>query len=505
MDKRDGTSGSQMNDGDHMNRRSLLKLAGAAALTTATSRFATSQPGQAPSSDKKAERPNILFIIMDDLGWRDVGFNGSDFYDTPNIDRLRSRGVFFSNAYGTCPVCSPSRASVMTGQYPPRVGITNYLRGESPRPFAKFAHPEFLQSLPLDAPTIAKTLKKAGYTTAMGGKWHLGPEEEIAQHGFDRVFTTHGGPYWSELTGYGEQFIEDNRTRPFYLYLAHNLVHTPLQSTHDRIEKYTEKSNRFDVRTRKITAPQQNNPIYAAMVSEMDESIGRLVKKIEDIGASDRTIIFFTSDHGGLITPERDRHTTVTDNRPLRGGKGCLYEGGIRVPAVMYWPGVTKAGTTVDVPIAHVDHYPTILEMTGVSDEPSHKLDGESLVPLLSGSNKLKRDSIYWHYPHYNIEGGWPSAAVRKGNLKLIESYEDKNVELYDLSQDISESNDLSKSNPKKTREMLEQLRAWQKDVGARMPLPNPKYDAAREFVLSGPALPRPGSTPPPIEVEEPA
>jgi arylsulfatase A len=448
-----------------------------------------------------APRPNFVFILMDDLGWADVGFHGSDFYETPNLDRFARESMRFEQAYAACPVCSPTRASIMTGKYPARLHLTNFIPGRSPRKFARLIPPEFEQQLPLAEQTIAETLRGAGYATASIGKWHLGGNGfGPGEQGFDFVFSTAGrhlAPNWSvnpphqpradeqrwaRMTEEAEKFIETNQGKPFFLYLPYHLPHIPLESTPARIAKYQAKLERPEFRARAaVKAPSQNNPVYAAMIEEMDEGVGRVLRKIDAAGVAARTVVIFMSDNGGLTAREfEDR--PATSNAPLREGKGHVYEGGIREPLVIRWPGVTRPGSVCDVPVSSIDFYPTLLAIAGVKDAPGHMPDGESLVPLLRRAGGLKRRALFWHYPHYSNQGGSPGAAVRSGDHKLVELYEDRRVELYDVRRDPGEKNDLAAQMPEKTAELRSILHAWLKETKAAIPTPNPAFDKNREM-----------------------
>ena len=437
--------------------------------------------------------PNFVLILVDDLGWRDVGCNGSTFYETPNIDRLAASGRRFTDGYAACPVCSPTRASILTGKYPARLHLTDWLPGRADRPSQKLLRPKFLQHLPLEEVTLAEALKPLGYVSASIGKWHLGgPDYSPEKQGFDlnvggcdkgsppsyffpyknRTFSLPGleegreGEYLTDrLTDEAEKFLQKNRDRPFFLYLAHYAVHIPLQAKKDVVAKYRAKVK---------PGQGQDNPLYAAMVEAVDDSVGRVLKKLEELKVADRTVVIFTSDNGGLSVKEGP-NTPSTSNAPLRAGKGYLYEGGIREPLLVRWPGVTKAGSTCDVPVCSVDFYPTVLEMAGVR-EGAGAVDGVSLVPLLRQAGEPRRDALYWHYPHYSNQGGRPGGAVRQGQYKLIESYEDGKLELYDLREDVGEANDLARRLPEKTAELHRLLREWRTAVQAQMPSPNPEY-----------------------------
>jgi arylsulfatase A len=435
-------------------------------------------------------QPNFLFILIDDMGWRDLGCYGSSFYETPNIDRFAKQAVRFTNAYAACPVCSPTRASILTGKYPARLQLTDWIPGRKQWPSSRLLTPPFKQELPLEEVTIAQVLKPLGYSSASIGKWHLGgPQFYPDKHGFDLNVggTARGqpqsyfGPFnlpnleggskdeylTDRLSAEAEKFLEQNRSRPFFLYLPEFAVHTPLQAKQGVIERYQAKVR---------PGSPQHDPVYAAMISSLDENVGRILKKLDDLALSERTVVFFMSDNGGLVY-ENKRKETVTSNAPLRAGKGHLYEGGIREPMMVRWPGVTKPGTTSDVPVISIDFFPTILELAGVRIDPNWSVDGLSLVPLFKGHGPPRRDALYWHYPHYSNQGGVPSGAVRAGDYKLIEFYEDGRLELYNLASDVRESRNLAQSDPRRAAELHEKLKRWRTAVGARMPAVNPNHD----------------------------
>jgi arylsulfatase A-like enzyme len=437
--------------------------------------------------------PNVVLFVADDLGWADVGSNGSSFHRTPHIDRLASDGMRFTRAYAACPVCSPTRAALMTGQYPARLRLTDWIPGNRQFASRRLLRPEFRQELPLEEVTIAEQLQAAGYVTAQIGKWHLGGEGyEPTRQGFDLGIAGDGlgsprsyfapyvgrdgrsipgleeapaGEYLTDrLTSEAEQFIEANRNRPFFLYLPHFAVHTPLKAKEDKIAKYR-------------AAPKppglQNNPIYAAMVESMDESLGRIVARLDALGLSENTLVVFTSDNGGLATLEGP-NTPATNNAPLREGKGYLYEGGIRVPLIVKWPGHIKAGVTSDVPTSSIDIPPTIAAACHAPFEK--RLEGVSLLPVLEQSGESPARDLYWHYPHYSNQGGKPGGAIVSGNYKLIEFYEDGRRELFDLSQNASESKNLIEREPQRAAQLARRLATWLHSVNADMPTPNPDY-----------------------------
>jgi arylsulfatase A len=437
----------------------------------------------AQASPQTALPPNFLFILVDDMGWRDLGCYGSSFYETPNIDRLAAQSMRFTNAYAACPVCSPTRASILTGKYPARLGLTDWIPGRNQWPTARLITPKFEQQLSLAEVTIPQVLKPRGYASASIGKWHLGgPEFYPDRHGFDLNVggtfrgqpQSYFGPFdlpnltggtkddylTDRLTVEAEKFIEANRARPWFLYLPEFAVHLPAQAKADVIERFRKKADPKNA---------QHNPVYAAMVASLDENVGRILKKLDDLDLAHRTVVLFMSDNGGLVYEGKSKEM-VTSNAPLRGGKGHIYEGGIREPMMVRWPGVTRAGSICDTPVSSVDFFPTIAGGLAV--------DGVSLAPLLRRQS-LRRGPLFWHYPHYSNQGGVPAGAIRDGDYKLIEWYEDGRVELYNLARDIGESEDLAKADLGRAARMLGLLRKWRETVHAAMPVANPKYDAA--------------------------
>ena len=403
-----------------------------------------------------------------------MGCYGSTYYQTPHVDRLATQGMRFTDAYAACPVCSPTRASLMTGKYPATVNLTDFIAGHW-RPYAKLVVPKFNLQLPLSEVTIAEALKAAGYRTACFGKWHLGGRDfGPGKSGFDEFG---GAPNRNDkavegLTDRALDFIARHRDKPFFLFLSHHTVHIPIQASKERVEKYRARLKPGQ------EFPQQANPAYAAMVEEMDIQVGRVVAKLDELGLADDTVLIFFSDNGGLHKIFTGRGGWTTSNAPLRDEKGSLYEGGIRVPLIVRWPGKVKAGSECSVPVTSVDFYPTLLEMAGATGDPTHKADGASIVPVLTGKAALERDAIYWHYPHYHHTA--PCGAVRAGDWKLIEYFEDGKVELYNLKADLGEKTDLAAKMPGKAAELQKKLAAWRKAVGARMPTPNPNHDPAR-------------------------
>jgi arylsulfatase A-like enzyme len=432
----------------------------------------------------QAQRPlNFLFFLIDDMGWRDCTPQGSTWYETPNLERLAREGMRFTNAYAACPVCSPTRAAIMTGKYPARLQLTDWIPGRKQHPTAKLLVPQFNQQLPLAEQTIAEALKAKGYKTGSIGKWHLGGDGfDPTVQGFDLnvAGTFRGSPpgYFGPfdlpnlkggtkddelsalLAARAGKFLEEHRNEPFFLYLPHFAVHTPLQARPHLIEKYKAKPD------------PQGNPIYGAMVETMDEAVGRVLRKLDELGLAGNTAVFFTSDNGGLRYEGRSKVAT-TNNAPARAGKGHVFEGGIRVPLLVRWPGVTKPASTCDVPVTSVDYFPTIVE--------SARADGTSLMPLLRGGDRLRRESIYWHYPHYSNQGGEPGGAVRTGDWKLIQFYEDDRLELFNLREDPGERQNLAHREAKRAAAMRRDLERWRKAVKATMPQVNPNHDGATE------------------------
>jgi arylsulfatase A len=433
-------------------------------------------------------KPNILLILADDLGWTDLSSYGSDFYETPHIDRLARNGMKFTQAYSACTVCSPSRAAILTGKYPARLHITDWIPGLPPEN-PKLLVPEWTKYLPREEITLARALRNAGYVTASIGKWHLGGEEYYPEkHGFDvniagssnaappsyfapyKIVTLPEGPKGEYLTDrHGEEavrFIEQNKDRPFFLYLPLFAVHTPIQGKQAFIEKY---------RAKKRPGQKQTNTVYAAMIESMDDAVGRIRRTLDELKLDDRTIVIFASDNGGRVP--------TTSNHPLRVGKGSCYEGGTRVPLIVHWPGVTKARSVCETPVISMDLHPTILEMAGLKEAAGKSVDGINLVRLLRQDVGLNRDALFWHYPHYQhyqLGGTTPYGAIRAGDFKLIEFFDDMRVELYNLHDDIGEQRNLALEMPAKAHELRARLHAWRMEVGAQMPSPNPNYDPAK-------------------------
>jgi len=440
------------------------------------------------ASGANAKPLNVVLILADDFGWTDLACYGSKLYETPSIDHLARDGVKFTQNYSACTVCSPTRAAILTGKYPARLHITDWIPGLPPDN-PKLVVPDWTKFLPLEEKTIADVFKSAGYATASMGKWHLGGEAYWpTNHGFDlnlagteapqpktyfapyNIATLPEGPegeYLTDRLGVEAcKYIEQNKDRPFFLYLPHFAVHLPLNGKQSVVKKYRGK----------ITdGMMQTNAVYAAMVESLDDAVGAVRRKLDELKLADNTIVIFASDNGGRVP--------TTSNLPLRVGKGSCYEGGTRVPLIVYWPGVTKAGTACDTPVISMDLLPTLLEVAGVKKISNVGMDGVSLVPLLRGTSKLGRDELFWHYPHYQhyqLGGTTPYGAIRKGDFKLIEFYDDMRVELYDLSKDVGEQHNLASEMPMKVEELRNRLHVWRKEVGAQMPTQNPAHDPSK-------------------------
>jgi arylsulfatase A-like enzyme len=466
--------------------------------------------GIIPVSVSAAEpKPNIVFILADDLGYTDVGCFGSKYYETPNIDRMAGRGMRFTDGYTCGPNCQPTRAALMSGQYGPRTGV--YTVGSIDR-FDWKSRPlrpvDNAKSLPLEKITLAQSLKNAGYATALFGKWHLGQQEaeHPARRGFDEAIVSMGqhfdfrtspetpyppGTYLADfLTDKAVHFITRKKDGPFFLCLHHFAVHAPHDAEQDLIARFRDKP----------PSGGHHDPTYAAMIASVDESVGRVMKTLESLGLTERTLVIFTSDNGGVGGYEREgigRAGGITDNAPLRGGKGMLYEGGVRVPYIFQMPGKISAGTTCMQPINSVDLYPTLLDLAGAAAPAGYTLDGTSYLELLLSGSEAKPDRppLFWHFPGYlgAGPGNWrttPASSIRVGDWKLIEFFETGNRELYNLRDDPSEKNDLASTMPERVKELHTRLVAWRKQIHAPMPTPNrpaaPSSGGASQKVKSG-------------------
>jgi len=451
------------------------------------------------------DKPNIVFILADDLGWADLPVYGNKFNEAPNISRLAEEGIRFSNAYAACPVCSPTRASIMSGQYPARVGIIDFIPGHW-RPYEKVIVPiNRTQYLPEEIITIGEAMKSAGYTTGYFGKWHLGddPEHHPLNQGFDEANVGQGyyhvrfsppravgsSKRLSELlTDFGVEFIEKNKNHPFFLFLAHYDVHVQLDADQDLINKYLHKAR---------VEGYPCNAIYAAMIEHLDRSVGKISQKLKELGLNENTILIFFSDNGGLnrrfdripLLAESKKHIykndsllyIATSNAPLRGEKGTVYEGGIREPLIVKWPGKIEAGTVSDALVTSVDFFPTLVKMAGGKLPDTQTFDGKNMIPELEGKNEETERTIFWHYPIYHHDV--PASAMRKGDWKLIQNLEDNAYKLYNLKNDISESHDLSSLYPEKVKELSALLDQWRNNVGARLPVPNPDFNPEKRFL----------------------
>jgi arylsulfatase A-like enzyme len=453
-------------------------------------------------SPSEASPPNFVLFIIDDLGWIDTGVYGSSFYETPHIDQLAREGARFTQFYAASPVCSPTRASIMTGKHPARVNITNWIGGEQ---YGRLLQAKYERELGLDEVTIGEAFEAAGYAMGYIGKWHLGAEGYLPDaQGFEFIMAVnHAGqpgsyfyPYENEdwpitnvpdledgvegeyltdrLTDEALSFLELNRGVPFLLVLSHYAVHTPLESKNVLAEKYKAKARRLPALEGPAlrreghgasTKQRQDHPVYAGMIESTDESVGRVLSKLEELGLESRTVVIFVSDNGGLSTLRGRGPSIPTSNLPLRAGKGWLYEGGIRVPLIVKWPGVVSGGAEIDVPTTTMDLYPTILEIAGLPSRPEQHRDGLSIAPLLRGDGGLDRDALYWHFPHYHGSGNRPSGAIR-----------DEHIELYDLVEDPGEKVNLVPSMPEMAEGLRARLHDWRSVVDARMPTANPNW-----------------------------
>lgn len=441
-------------------------------------------------------QPNIVFMLVDDMGWTDLGCYGSKYYETPNIDQLAADGMRFTQAYSACTVCSPTRAAIMTGKYPARLHITDWIAGHD-RPFARLKIPDWKKELPLEEETIAERLKSGGYATASIGKWHLGgPDFWPEKQGFDlnvagcdmgsppsyfspyKIKTLTDGPdgeYLPDrLTSEAIGFIEQHKDKPFYIYLPHYAVHTPIMGRKEVIAKYQAKP----------AVGGHGNPVYAALVESVDDSVGRLRAKLDELKLARDTIFVFTSDNGGLSGTVNGAgwRRGPTDNSPARWGKGSSYDGGVHIPLIVSWPGKVKPGAICDAPVVSCDHYPTLLEAAGVSKKEGQIVDGESLMPLLTQAGGLKRDAIYWHYPHYHPGSATPYSAVREGDWKLIEWFEDNRIELYNLRRDAGEMENLATVETGLASRLRAKLHQWRDEAGAQLPTANPRFDAEKSL-----------------------
>ncbi len=441
----------------------------------------------AASGFSQTEKPNIVFILADDLGWKDLVCYDNKHFETPNLDSLAQSGIRFTQAYAACPVSSPTRASIMTGKYPARLKLTNFIAGNRTDESSPVLPAEWKPYLEAKETTVAELLKKQGYTTGMAGKWHLGGHDSIApwSQGFDysrmigkngldyynysifidsykNEFIDHGTDYLTDkLTEYGVEFIDKNKKRPFFLYLAYSAPHVGIVPRSDKLMKYFFKYGQSD---------EKFNPNYAAMIESLDEGVGKVLDKLRQEGLLGNTLIIFTSDNGGLGLDELG--PAPTSMLPLKKWKGHVYEGGIRIPAIVSWRGKIRQGVTSDFVFSTVDYLPTFCELSGIKNIPDN-IDGVSILKELlePGSESIAERPLFWHYPHFSNQLGRPAGAVRLGQYKLVELYESNKLELYDLEIDISESTDLSEKMPGKTDELYTLLKDWRMRVDAKMPV----------------------------------
>ncbi|MFP3937373.1 MAG: sulfatase [Phycisphaerae bacterium] len=455
-------------------------------------------------------RPNFIFILLDDLGWADLGCYGSTFHETPRLDALAQESMRFTDAYAACPVCSPTRASILTGQYPARIPLTNFIAGEAR---GRLLSAPYLHYLPLEHTSLAKALGEEDYATWHIGKWHLGDEPYTPEaHGFevnvggwragrpDTYFSPYQNPklpdgpdgeYLTDrLTDEAIRLIENRDSRPFFMHLSYYAVHTPIEGKPELVEKYREKAAgmgldkrdpmevgeyfpcEHKMHKRVVRRRFQSDPGYAAMVQTVDTNIGRLLDVLSAEGLTDDTVVMFFSDNGGLATAEG----SPTCNAPLSEGKGWMYDGGVREPLIVRAPGLTRADSICRTPITSTDFYPTMLELAGLEPMPEQHCDGVSFAPLLRGDEGFDRGPIFWHYPHYGNQGSRPACCVREGDWKLIEFFEENRRELYNLREDISEDRDLAAYDQQRVDHLSGLLHDWLKRVDANIPEPNPDW-----------------------------
>jgi arylsulfatase A-like enzyme len=473
------------------------------------------------------KQPNIILFLIDDLSWSDIGANGSTFYETPNIDQMARDGAIFSDAYAPSPVCSPSRASILTGKYPSRINVS-YISGTTgPKGKGyKLTPPQSDGFIPFEELSIAEALRNHEYKTVHIGKWHLQNHTDLGtahfpeNHGFDLNIAgfrmgqpgSYYFPFKSEkhpstnvpglkdgkkgdyltdtLTDKAISFIKQNKDQPFFINLWYYTVHTPIQPRKDKLAKYQKKANSLGYPQKNkngipiwnsLSRSRQDFAPYACMVESMDENIGRILKTLRSEDLEKDTLVIFFSDNGGLSTGSGPN--MPTSSLPLRAGKGWLYEGGIRVPLIMKFPGKIKAGTKIPEPIVGTDLYPSILDLLGLPLHPEQHMDGESVKPLFSDKKSLNREAIYFHFPHYHhINSMGPSGAIRKGDFKLIEVFETGKYELYNVRKDIAENHNLAGKMPELTEELAKNLKQWREDSNARVAFPNQEYDPASDF-----------------------
>lgn len=459
------------------------------------------------------QKPNIVFIVADDLGYHDLSCTGSQFYETPNIDRIADEGMVFTDGYAACQVCSPSRASLISGKFPARHGITDWIGAATGERWGNWANtkllpPEYKHELDQEYVTLPEALKENGYKTFFAGKWHVGEKGSWPDdHGFDiniggwDVGSPKGGFYapWRNpnlpsgpdgesltmrLAQETSDFIKANKDTAFLAYLSFYAVHAPIQTTEEKWAKYRNKADQmgiadkgFEMADRLPIRTVQDNPVYAGLVETMDDAVGVVLNTLKELGLEENTIIVFTADNGGVASGDN----YSTSNLPLRGGKGYQYEGGIREPFFIKAPGVAKAGSHCNTPVSAVDLYPTLLDLANIELKPQEHSDGKSLLPLLQGSTIEERPLI-WHYPHYGNQGGDPVSIIRVGNWKLIHYYETGKQALYNLAQDKGENNNVAKSHMEVVTKLHKQLFEYLESVNAKFPIKNPKFDVEKDL-----------------------
>lgn len=468
--------------------------------------------GSCKKKQEEIKQKNVLFILADDFGNHDMSGTGSTYYNTPNIDRIASEGTSFTNGYATCQVCSPSRVSIMSGKFPARHGVTDWIGAKTGKEwrkkgrYNKLLPPTYEYQLKHEYTTLPEAMKEAGYATFFAGKWHMGDKGSWPEdHGFDVNIGGYdrGGPVGGYFAPYmnpklvdgenGEnlsmrlaketsKFMSDNRDKPFFAFLSFYAVHGEIETTKEKWSKYRNKAEAMGVAEEGFKMghflpirQHQDNPVYAGLVESMDDAVGEVLQSLEKLGLAENTIVIFTSDNGGVAAGDN----YSTSNKPLRGGKGYQYEGGIREPYFIKIPGF-QGGRKIDVPVTGTDFYPTLMELIGASQKPEEHSDGISLVPLLNGKNVQERELI-WHYPHYGNQGGEPSSIIRYGDWKLIHYYEDGHEELFNLKEDISELNSISESYPDIQKDLHNKLFTYLEKVGAKFPAMDPDYDFEKE------------------------
>jgi arylsulfatase A-like enzyme len=461
----------------------------------------------------KVEKPNVVFILVDDLGYYDLGFSGSSYYETPNIDALAKKGMNFTQGYSASRVCSPSRASIMTGKFTARHGITDWIGAKTGSDWRslnrhdKLLPAEYVPQLPATDITLAEAMKAGGYKTFFAGKWHLGGEGSFPEdHGFDinkggfhsgspvgGYFAPYNNPKLEDgptgenltmrLANETVSFMKQNQTTPFFAFLSFYAVHGPIQTTQEKWNKYRNKSEAQGIKEkgfvmeRKLPIRQtQDNPIYGGLVESMDDAVGVVINSLKDLGLDKNTIVIFTADNGGVTSGDN----FSTSSLPQRGGKGYQWEGGIREPYIIYVPWANSNGKTNDYPVTGADFFPTILDYANINLLPDQHQDGISLKPIIDQGKKPEERALYWHYPHYGNQGGDPSSIIRKGDWKLIHYYEDGKNELYNLKTDPHEKNNLVNSNVQLSNDLFTNLKQWLQSVDAKYPIPDPEYNAEK-------------------------